>query len=609
MNLSKTISLVNSKFQEIELGLLLAWALLFPAKESHLYFMGFALLLAAFSLKSIRALATIALTRFSAFLLVFNAIFMASAFFSRHPEKSLFFCCDILLLSLWFSLFYIEPIDVNRYLRLVAAVISLSSLAVLVFFSLRGGQGPAAQIFKNPIMQGIASALAVLVYLQALLQKYRHADVALLLLNLLSVIVSASKAAFLGLALFAAAMILAKRRKWIAWFAAFLLLLLLVPNPLRKMVHHSLTRDPYVFSRIDIWRMSANMFRHHFWTGVGPDLFMETAKRFNFPQDRGPARFNKLPESPHSDYWKILCENGLPGLAFVLLFLLVAIRRILSPPRFDLPKLLLAFLLFQMFFVNFIFSSFFLLLFLFLLYSFFHQGREFISLTPALRVFFAVLLVFIFLFMYLSPFVSDQLLKKSRLEKNVIRRFDLLNRAALFNPLDERVPLNKAELLRGFAKARNNLEAWGSAWENLRLAQKLDRNNLDALAAESALFHDFLEKYGQYPALADEILEPLRRAEELDPFNPFLKMQQAGILRGFGRDPEARRLVLAALELEPEYVAALVFIHEPGGDPAAETAWEKRIAQIQAKAKKMRAKPGSYMFHLLQMPEKAGARQ
>ena len=264
MNLSKTISLVNSKFQEIELGLLLAWALLFPAKESHLYFMGFALLLAAFSLKSIRALANIALTRFSAFLLVFNAIFMASAFFSRHPVKSLFFCCDVFLLSLWFSLFYIEPIDVNRYLRLVAAMISLSSLVVLVFFSLRGGEGPAAQIFKNPIMQGIASALAVLVYLQALLQKYRHADAALLLLNLLSVVVSASKAAFLGLALFAAAMIMAKRRKWITWVAVLLLLLLLVPNPLRKMVHYSLTRDPYVFSRIDIWRMSARMFRHHF---------------------------------------------------------------------------------------------------------------------------------------------------------------------------------------------------------------------------------------------------------------------------------------------------------------------------------------------------------
>ena len=46
-----------------------------------------------------------------------------------------------------------------------------------------------------------------------------------------------------------------------------------------------------------------------------------------------------------------------------------------------------------------------------------------------------------------------------------------------------------------------------------------------------------------------------------------------------------------------------------GGDPAAETAWEKRITQLQAKAKKLRARPGSYMFHLLQVPEKAGARQ
>ena len=117
--------------------------------------------------------------------------------------------------------------------------------------------------------------------------------------------------------------------------------------------------------------MSARMFRAHPWTGVGPDLFGEAAKRFNFPQEKGPARYGKLPESPHSDYWKIITENGLAGLVFVLLFLFFAIRRMLAPPWSDLPKVLLAFLLLQMLFFNFIFNIFFLLVFLFLLYCFF----------------------------------------------------------------------------------------------------------------------------------------------------------------------------------------------------------------------------------------------
>ena len=131
------------------------------------------------------------------------------------------------------------------------------------------------------------------------------------------------------------------------------------------MVGVSLHHDPYVLNRLDIWSMSARMFRHHFWVGVGPDLFGEAAKRFNFPQENGPSRYGKLPESPHSDYWKIITENGLPGLIFVLVFLFFAIRRMLSPPWFDLPKLLLGFLMIQMLFINCLFNLFFILVFLF----------------------------------------------------------------------------------------------------------------------------------------------------------------------------------------------------------------------------------------------------
>ena len=73
----------------------------------------------------------------------------------------------------------------------------------MVFFALQGGRGQATQIFRNPILQGIASALAALVFLHALLQKYGRADLLLLAINVAAVVVSASKAAFLGLALFA----------------------------------------------------------------------------------------------------------------------------------------------------------------------------------------------------------------------------------------------------------------------------------------------------------------------------------------------------------------------------------------------------------------------
>jgi O-antigen ligase len=607
MNLLKTILRSSSKFQEIEFSLLLAWALLFPAKQSYFYYFGFAALLVLFSLKKIFTLKNISCMRVSVFLLLFNLLMIGSAFFSRHSEQSLSFVCDIFLLSLWFFLFDIEKMDVSRYLRLLAYVISIASLTIVLFFAFQTGRSPLGTIFKNPILQGIAAALAVLFFLQALLQKFSYADMVLLMINGGAVIVSASKAAFLSLALFSAAMILAGKKKWLIYFVAIMLLLSLVPNPLQRMVGHSLQHDPYVLNRLDIWSMSARMFRAHPWTGAGPDLFSEAAKRFNFPQGKGPSRYGKLPESPHSDYWKIITETGLAGLIFVLLFLFFAIRRMLAPPWFDLPKVLLAFLMLQMLFFNFIFNSFFLLVFLFLLYSFFWRRLFIVSLTPAFKIFWSGLLILIFVIFYLLPFAADRMLQTAAAEKNLVRRFTLLNRAALCSPLDERLPLARAQILRGFFKASANLEAWEAAWEDLRFAQKLNRNSSDAYILQSGLFADILEKRIMYPALAEEILAPLRLAEELEPFNPFLKLQQAQVLAEFNRRPEARRQALAALELEPEYVAALFFVQRMTGSPAEDVVFQKRIAHIQAKAKTLQAKPGSYLYELYRLPVESGA--
>jgi len=609
MNLLKPILRIGSRFQEIEFSLLLAWALLFPVKQSYLYYFGFAALLVLFSLKKIFTLKNISFMRVSVFLLLFNLLLIGSAFFSRHPGQSLLFVCDIFLLSLWFFLFDIEKIDVSRYLRLLAYVISISSLVIVVLFAWQNGRGQMGTIFKNPILQGIAAALAVLFFLHILLQKFSYAGLALLIINGGAVIVSASKAASLGLAIFAAVMIFSCRRKWLLYFLVVLLLLLVIPNPLKHNVGHSLYQDPYVYNRLDIWNMSARMFRAHPWIGVGPDLFSEAARRFNFPQEKGPARYGKLPESPHSDYWKIISENGLAGLIFVLLFLFFTIRRMLAPPWSDLSKILLAFLLLQMLFFNFIFNLFFLLVFLFLLYSFYWRRLFFVSLAPAFKIFLSGLLFLIFIIFYLFPFFADRLLETAAAEKNIVRRFALLNRAGLYSPLDERVPLARAQILRGFFKATANLEAWEAAWKDSRVAQKLNRNSSEACILESGLFGDILEKRIMYPALAEELLAPLRRAEKLEPFNPFLKLQQALILGEFGRSQEARRQALTALELEPDYVAALFFMQQLAGTPAGDSVFQKRIAQIQAKAKTLQAKPGSYLFNLFQMPAKAAARQ
>lgn len=602
MNLFRKILPHNPRFQEIEFSFLLGWALLFPDKQSYIYFLSFSFLLVFCTLRNVFSLTNIMLSRFSAFLFLFNALFIFSAFFSPYPLKSILFASDVLLVSLWFVFFYIEKMDTERYLRRLAMVISLSSLVVLVFFVLRGGHGQAAQIFKNPILQGIASALAVLVFLHALLQKYDHTNLLLLTINFAAVIVSASKAAFFGLVLFAAAMMFSRKRRWLIPLAAVLALLVLLPNPLRRMVHYSLRDDPYVLNRLDIWNMSSRMFRHHFWTGVGPDLFMDAARRFNFPQENGPARYFKFPESAHSDYWKIITESGFLGLIFVFATLFFAIRRMLSPPWFPLPKLLLAFMLVQMLLINYIFNFFFLLVFFLLLQDLLSERQRFIPLQAGARIFYSALLVFSLIVLYLFPYMANRCLSAAAGETDITSRFSLLKRAALFSPLDERPPLAKAEVLRFFSASTGSIDAWTDAWENVRLAQKLNRNSVEALVVESSLFQNFLGKKIHYSALGKEILEPLRQAEKLIPFNPFLKLRQALVLREFGRDTEAQDRARAALGLEPDYAAAIVFIHELDGLPADDPALQEQLARIQAMAARLRVRPGSYLGRLFQVP-------
>lgn len=594
----KAFSPENPRYQEIEFSLLLGWALLFPAKIGYPYYLGFMSLLVVFMLGKAATLRTVAVDRFALLLLALNSVLVFTSFFSPHPLKSILFSADVLLVSLWSILLYLEKEDMERYLRLAALVISLASLLVVAAFAWQGGRLPVAVVFRNPILQGVVAALAALYFLQRLLFRYRHADLLLLVINCMAAAVSASKAALLGLVVFAAVLIMARRRRWIAYLGFVILLLVVVPNPLRRTVANSFRHDPYVFDRVEIWRMSARMFRAHPWTGVGPDLFAEAAPRFNFAQDKGPSRYGKVPESPHSDYWRVIVENGLPGLALALLLLFFAIRRLLSPPRLAPGKVLLAFLLAQMLLFNFVFLFPFLILFLLLIRNMFSTKPRFISFRAEARIFVTAALAMLLALLYILPYLADRRLGQASQEPGLVARFRLLQQAALLSPLDERMPLAKARLLGEFARSRSDANAWSEAIANVRLAQRLDRNSVDALILEAELFHDPLANGGRYPAQAGEVLEPLRRAEALAPFNPYLRLRQALVLHEFGRDEEARQQARAALDLEPDFAAAILLLHRLEGGKDDDPVLLGDLARIRAKADRLRAKPGSYLFNL-----------
>ncbi len=112
----------------------------------------------------------------------------------------------------------------------------------------------------------------------------------------------------------------------------------------------------------------------------------------------------------------------------------------------------------------------------------------------------------------------------------------------LFSPLDERVPLAKAEVAGCIRqKLKPTWRPGLMPWTTCVWPKNSTVTGMPPFYRNRRCYRDFLAKPSQYPALGEEILAPLRRAEKNDPFKPFLKLQQAVVLRELGRRREARR--------------------------------------------------------------------
>jgi tetratricopeptide (TPR) repeat protein len=105
---------------------------------------------------------------------------------------------------------------------------------------------------------------------------------------------------------------------------------LLVPNPLRDRFLGK--GDPYAFERISMWKASVRIFLEH-PLGVGVGHF-----KYHWHQVRGPVagtimRYAKYARTPHSEFFSVLSELGIPGaISFLGLGVagVVSLRRALT---------------------------------------------------------------------------------------------------------------------------------------------------------------------------------------------------------------------------------------------------------------------------------------
>lgn len=602
MNISKIVYRLSLPQPRFEFTFILIWTLFFPSRNTYIYFLTFGILITLMLIHRICHVKNVGFSSFSIALLLFNLIFFISLFFSSYHLKSILFFTDVFLISLYFIFLYLDPGEVHRYLNRLVYCLSLFSLIhvlmyVLPFF------GKKSLFLDSPIHQGIVSGLAVVLTFSRLIEKVNRTTLLLFLINIFGVYVSASKAAFLGIFIFCLYLVVLKKRRWLPYIVISVVLTFLVPNPVKHMFYYSITKDPYVLNRLDMWKMSMEIFRDHPVTGVGLDNFSTVSLKYNFKQERGPAHYFKAPRTPHSDYFKVLAETGIMGFLLLLAVLFFLIRKALSPPFHDVKKVLVLFLLFQALFINVLFHVFFFFLLIFFIKVLFEKNLSFSSISKASKWLLLSFLAAVFIFSYLFPYFSQRLIKQSFKSENSGGAVELLETATFLNPLNhEAFYVLARHHLKQF-RERVDLNSFSFAIAKARRAQKLNPYDINGYLVEVDLYLAVLSMKLKYVSLEQEVLDPLERAERVAPQNPFIKLKKAGIYLEFGRTQMARIEALKALELEPDYAAALFFLHEHFEYIADEEEFQKRVEKIRKKRDQYQSKPGTYLYELLKIPE------
>lgn len=545
--------------EDIELISILIFLVFFPEKSSLYYFMIFAVLMIIFLVRKIIISKNIGVSNFTRALLIANILLLISTIFSSYFLKSLLFFFDVFLISAYFILHLIEEREEERNIKIIGNIISSFSVISLIIYLFSGNRD---LFFLNPIMSGIIAGIGVLIFLYYFLKERNYTYLLFVILNLPALYISESKAAFLGGAIFSLILVLVKNKRAVPIIMALIILTFIIPNPIRNMFHYSIYKDPYSADRLKIWKTGLEIFKDNMISGAGADNFSQLSKKYNFKQEKGPANYSKIPRTPHSDYIKVISELGIWGIFILTFSLFFILRRILKGPLFNISKILILYLLFQAFFFNIIFQTFFFFLFIFLLKTLFKGKTDFHSNSNFFRYISVMILAIIIFTGYIFPYYSELMIERSTKKKDLVTVFDSLEKAEKFNRMNVSTYYYKSVLLLSQFKKTSDPVYFYSALDNVKSIMKINPYYSKAYFLESDIFRSIFEKGMRYPGLMNEIISPLGRLEQIDPFNPFIKMEKAHLLLKFNKKQMAKKEAVRAAILEPKFISALYFLHK-----------------------------------------------
>lgn len=135
-------------------------------------------------------------------------------------------------------------------------------------------------------------------------------------IGLWALITTGSRSVFfsLGVVLILYSMTLGFGKKYILAVLVILVVLLFVPSPMRDRILFSRSQDIYAVQRPKIWIHSAKIFLDHPVFGATLGNLEYISSKYQFPVEGGAARYAKIFTTADNGFLELAAEMGIPGV-------------------------------------------------------------------------------------------------------------------------------------------------------------------------------------------------------------------------------------------------------------------------------------------------------
>ena len=439
-----------------------------------------------------------------------------------------------------------------------------SAIATIAIYN-QGRLGRISGSFLNPNEYAVFAlmllCLAIYCLEQETVRSRKMFISALSLLLLLSIGLSLSRGVFV--ASLSVALVVFLRRKP-GKTTMILLTLLVLVSGIFVAIRLKYYEDPLQYYRWKIWKSSLQGISEDPYFGVGLGMLEYRARTFNFPGENELARYGRIARSADSQFLEILAETGFVGFfTFLFGWIGVFLSQRKASQRYFYMKLSWLVVTITCVFSVPLQNTSVLILFLFLIaVSVSDSDEEFLSLSfqRAGRILIPIGCFVLFVIGCYLPYQAHKEFQLAAVSRTPEELEKHLSNAVLYNPYQ---PYYRFFFIRKIVDSNPNWESirWSNLLLSLNQATDLNPVEYEFYLYKARIFRKLLQKESNLRYYSSAVAS-YQTALDYNPYNVFLRLEFASFLSQINRDALAETEVRKALEAEPVFLNARLFLIE-----------------------------------------------